>query len=221
VRTLDTITSGGRVRFALIVVASALALAGCTSDGGPPPRADSTAPVIAPGRPGEEARTLSPEEAATAVPVPSPNAADITYVGDMIVHHRQALDMALLAPARARSARLKSLASRIKDAQGPEIQFMTSWLQQQGQQPPAHHARHDTMPGMATRAQMDGLKAAKGAEFDRLFLTLMIAHHQGAIVMSEKVLTDGLHQRVEELASDVSVTQMAEIRRMSEMLNTE
>ncbi|MET7329285.1 DUF305 domain-containing protein [Nonomuraea sp. NPDC005650] len=207
------------MRAALIVVmGTVVALSGCTSSGPPPaPRADSTAPVIAPGRPGEQARTLSPSEAATAVPSATANAADIKYVQDMIVHHRQALDMSLLAPSRADSAQLKSLASRIKDAQGPEIQFMTTWLREQQQTVPDHHAAHEGMPGMATPAQLEALKAAKGKDFDRMFLDLMINHHLGAIKMSEQVLTSGSHIRVEELASDVSVTQAAEIRRMQQM----
>ncbi|GAA3241871.1 DUF305 domain-containing protein [Nonomuraea helvata] len=205
------------MRAALIVVmGTVVALSGCSS---PPqaPRADSTAPVIAPGRPGEQARTLSPSEAATAVPTATANAADIKYVQDMIVHHRQALDMSLLAPSRADSAKLKSLAGRIKDAQGPEIQFMTTWLQEQQQTVPDHHAAHAGMPGMATPEQMEALKAATGKDFDRMFLQLMINHHLGAIKMSEQVLTSGSHIRVEELATDVSVTQAAEIRRMQEM----
>jgi uncharacterized protein (DUF305 family) len=207
------------VRAALIVVmGTVVALSGCTSSSPPPaPRADSTAPVIAPGRPGEQAKTLSPSEAATAVPSATANASDIKYVQDMIVHHRQALDMSLLAPSRAESAQLKSLASRIKDAQGPEIQFMTTWLREQQQTVPDHHAAHEGMPGMATPAQMEALKAAKGKDFDRMFLELMINHHLGAIKMSDQVLTSGSHIRIEELASDVSVTQAAEIRRMQEM----
>ncbi|MEU4571837.1 DUF305 domain-containing protein [Nonomuraea sp. ATR24] len=201
-----------------LIVLSGIALSGCTSGDEPqPPRADSTAPVIAPGRPGEEARTLSPSEAATAVPAPSANAPDVTYVQDMIVHHQQALDMAVLAPSRAESAKLKSLASRIADTQGPEIQWMRTWLQEQGQRVPDHHAAHAGMPGMATPEQLDQLKAATGKEFDALFLRLMIAHHQGAIQMSERVLTGGSHIRIEELANDVAVTQTAEIGRMREM----
>ena len=209
------------MRVALVVVTAALtvtALSGCTSDTKPPaPRADSTAPVIAPGKPGEEARTLAPGEAATAVPQASANAADITYVQDMIVHHQQALDMAILAPNRAESAKLKSLASRIKDSQGPEIQWMRTWLQQQGQRVPDHHAAHEGMPGMATPEQMEQLKAASGQAFDRLFLELMIKHHEGAIEMSTEVLKGGSHLRIEELANDVGVTQLSEIRRMREM----
>ncbi|MFI6629356.1 DUF305 domain-containing protein [Nonomuraea fuscirosea] len=207
------------MRAALIVIASlVVVLTGCTSSTAPQaPRADSTAPVIAPGRPGEQARTLSPGEAATAVPSETPNAADVKYVQDMIVHHRQAMDMALLAPNRAESAKLKSLADRIKAAQGPEIQFMTSWLREQEQKVPDHHAAHEGMPGMATPEQMEALKAATGKDFDQLFLQLMINHHLGAIKMSEQVLGGGIHIRIEELASDVSVTQAAEIRRMQEL----
>ncbi|MFI7441325.1 DUF305 domain-containing protein [Nonomuraea indica] len=210
------------MRAALIVVAgtvvgTVMSLSGCTTTTPQAPRAESTAPVIAPGRPGEEARTLAPSEAATAVPAPTANAADVTYVRDMVVHHRQALDMALLAPSRAESATLKALAARIKDAQGPEIQFMTSWLQELGQRAPDHHAAHAGMPGMATAEQMEALRAARGKAFDTLFLQLMIAHHEGALKMSDEVLTKGSHIRVEELASDVSVTQSAEIRRMREM----
>ncbi|MFG2073982.1 DUF305 domain-containing protein [Nonomuraea maritima] len=202
----------------IVIVGTVVALSGCSSSATQQaPRADSTAPVIAPGRPGEQARTLGPEEAATAVPSPTANAADITYVQDMIVHHRQALDMALLAPNRAGNERVKGLADRIQAAQGPEIQFMTNWLQQQDQKVPDHHAAHEGMPGMATPEQMESLKAAKGKDFDRLFLELMINHHLGAIKMSEQVLTDGTHIRVEELAADVNVTQTAEIRRMQEL----
>ncbi|GAA3313041.1 DUF305 domain-containing protein [Nonomuraea dietziae] len=173
--------------------------------------------MIAPGRPGEPARTLSPGEAVTAVPSPTANAVDVSFMQDMIIHHRQALDMAILAPTRAKSEKLKGLASRIKDAQGPEIQYMTTWLQEQGQKVPEHHAAHEGMPGMATPEQMEALKAASGVEFDRLFLTMMIAHHHGAITMATKVLGEGAHQRISELASDIGVEQTAEIRRMQEM----
>ncbi|MER6828408.1 DUF305 domain-containing protein [Streptosporangium sp. NPDC000563] len=213
------IHEGGRVRVALIAVVAVLSLGACTSEPEAPaiPEAAASAPVIVPGRPGEVARTVGPSEAATLVPSPTVNAADVKYLQDMIVHHRQALDMATLAPARGEHTRLKGLASRIKDAQGPEIQFMTTWLQQQGQRVPEHHAGHGDMPGMATPEQMDALKAASGKDFDRLFLQLMIAHHQGALAMSEQVLTSGSHVRVEELANDISVTQSAEIRRMREM----
>ncbi len=207
------------MRVALIVIATGtvIALSGCTAEPPQPPRADSTAPVIAPGRPGEEARTLAPGEAATAVPKPVVNAADVKYVQDMIVHHQQALDMTLMVASRAASAKVKSLAARIKDTQGPEIQFMRTWLQEQGQRIPDHHSAHEGMPGMATPEQLDRLKAASGQAFDEQFLQLMTAHHEGAIKMSEQVLAGGSHIRIEELANDIAVTQLAEIRRMAQI----
>lgn len=206
------------MRIALIAVIAALSLSACSAEPEPAPSPQASAPIIVPGRPGEVARTVGPSEAATLVPTPTPNAADVTYVQKMVVHHRQALDMAALAPTRGEDVRLKSLASRIKDSQGPEIQFMVSWLQQQGLPVPEHHAEHDAMPGMASPEQMEALKAASGKEFDRLFIQLMTAHHQGALKMSEQVLISGSHQRIEELANDVSAGQSAEIRRMQEML---
>ncbi|MFF4124125.1 DUF305 domain-containing protein [Microbispora rosea] len=177
----------------------------------------STAPVIAPGRPGEEARTLSPAEAATAVPSPTVNAADVRYVQDMIVHHRQALDMAALAPSHASSAKLKALAARIHDVQEPEIRVMTSWLDREHLPRPDHHADHSDMPGMATPEQMEALRAASGATFDSLFLQMMVAHHEGAITMATTALTEGSHLTVEQWATDVIAEQTAEIRRMREM----
>ncbi|GAA3444342.1 DUF305 domain-containing protein [Planomonospora venezuelensis] len=206
-----------RVPLVLAAVAAlslTVSLSACSSAPGPRPSAGPAVPVIVPGGPGESARTADPQEARTLVPTPVANAVDVEYTRDMIVHHRQALDMALLAPSRARSAELKGLASRIKDTQGPEIQFMTSWLQEQGQRPHGHHTAHEGMPGMATPEQMGALKAAAGTEFDRLFLQLMIAHHQGAITMSERVFTGGSHIRIQELAGDVTATQSAEIRHM-------
>lgn len=180
----------------------------------------STAPVIAPGRPGEEARTLSPAEAATAVPSPTINAADVRYVQDMIVHHRQALDMAALAPSHASSAKLKALAARIHDVQEPEIRVMTSWLDRERLPRPDHHANHHDMPGMATPEQMSALRAASGVTFDGLFLQMMVAHHEGAITMATRALTEGSHLTVEQWATDVIAEQTAEIRRMREMQGT-
>lgn len=204
------------MRAAAITLTSAalLVLSGCNSSPEQPPRADSTAPVIAPGRPGEQATTLSPDEAERAVPTPTANAADVTFMRDMILHHRQALDMSLLAPSRASNAKVKAIASRIKDSQAPEIQYMTSWLQEQGQKAPDHHAGHAGMPGMATPEQMEQLKAASGEAFDRSFLELMIRHHQGAVQMAEQVARHGSHRVVLELAADVGSTQSAEIGRM-------
>lgn len=203
------------MRTALIIVIGTAALVpvGCAGDPGTP-SARSTAPVIAPGRPGEAARTLDPAEAATVVPSPTAGAADVVFMQDMIVHHRQALDMSAAAPARAASDDVKRMASRIANTQGPEINAMIRWLRRQGQRVPGHHTEHHDMPGMATPEQLEQLKAAKGAGFDHLYLRLMVAHHIGAISMAAGELEKGSHVVAEELAQDISVSQTAEVDRM-------
>ncbi|GAA4591223.1 DUF305 domain-containing protein [Planotetraspora phitsanulokensis] len=199
------------------IVIGTATLAGC-SGSSEPTEARPTAPVIAPGRPGEQARTLSPTETVPAVPSPSANAADVLFMQDMIVHHRQALDMSDLAPTRAASDAVKRMAARINDAQGPEISAMTRWLEQQGQRLPDHHElEHHDMPGMATPEQLDALRKAGGADFDRLFVQLMIAHHMGAITMAADEMEKGSHVTVQELAQDISVTQTAEINRLRQL----
>src|SRR5690606_36457561 len=109
---------------------------------------------------------------------------------------------------------LKRFAARIKDAQAPEIAAMTAWLREQGQRVPDHHAGHRGMPGMATLEQLSALRAATGAEFDRLFVELMTAHHRGAIVMARRVLAEGSHVRVRELAEEIAITQGVGIDRL-------
>ncbi|WP_308249736.1 DUF305 domain-containing protein [Sphaerisporangium fuscum] len=203
------------MRAALLIAigTAALALTGCAG-AATTPAARPTAPVIAPGRPGEAARTLAPDEAATAVPSPTADAADVVFMQDMIVHHRQALDMSTPAATRAASEEVKRLAARIAATQEPEIQAMIRWLRGQGQRVPEHHDAHHAMPGMATPEQMSALNAARGAEFDRLYLRLMIAHHMGAITMAAGELEKGSHTTVQELAQDISVSQTAEVNRM-------
>jgi uncharacterized protein (DUF305 family) len=207
------------VRAALLtaIVIGTATLAGC-SGSSETAEARPTAPVIAPGRPGEEARTLGPSEAVTAVPSPTANAADVLFVQDMVVHHRQALDMSGLAATRAASDAVKRMASRINDTQGPEISAMTRWLEQQGQRLPDHHQlQHHDMPGMATPEQLDSLRKASGTDFDRLFVQLMIDHHLGAITMAAAELEKGSHVTVQELAQDISVTQTAEVNRLRQL----
>ncbi|WP_229891223.1 DUF305 domain-containing protein [Streptomyces lavendofoliae] len=210
---------------AAVALTAALALTACDSaprgtDDGPRPEAarGSTGPaVLAPGRPGEPARTLSPEEARREVPPDTPNSADFSYVQMMVVHHGQALRMTSLAPKQAGSARVKQLAARIAAAQGPEIGAMRGWLENNGG--PRPHAGHDhaTMPGMATAAQLARLKSARGAAFDELFLKLMVTHHEGAVTMAGEVLARGNNVQVEEMANDVIAQQTAEIDRMRSM----
>lgn len=205
--------------FAVTAAAVMLALTGCEPDGDRQDTGkgkDGKPAVIAPGRPGEAAETLSAQEAAKAGDDDSPNAADRAYVAMMIEHHQQALVMTDLAPDRARSAKVRRIAERIAAAQGPEIDAMRGWQQTSGggAAEKHHHGGTADMPGMATPKQLDALRAAEGAGFDALFLKLMIAHHRGAVSMATDVLGRGNNVRVEEMANDVIAQQSSEIRRM-------
>ncbi|KQX49736.1 MULTISPECIES: DUF305 domain-containing protein [unclassified Streptomyces] len=204
------------VAVALSAVA-VLALAACESapdEGTPQAAASKGKTVVAPGKPGEPARRISPEEAARLLPDESPNGADFRYAQMMIVHHRQALTMTALAPDRAGSLQVKKVAERIAAAQKPEIGAMEGWLKTNGG--PREQTGHDhhSMPGMATEAQLKELGAAKGKAFDALFLKLMITHHEGAVTMAAEVLTEGNNVLVEEMANDVIAQQTSEINRM-------
>ncbi|MBB5954284.1 uncharacterized protein (DUF305 family) [Saccharothrix tamanrassetensis] len=200
-----------RILFVAAVVAF---LAACTS------QSEGAPPVIVPKGPGEQAETMDPGDVGTDRWV-APGEADLKYVASMIVHHRQALEMSSLAPDRASNETVKGLASRIYDTQGPEIDAMEQWQRQFAEKAPAHghdgtlpHVDHDSMPGMATPEQLAALKAARGADFDRLFLQLMIAHHEGAVKMAVDLLSTGTDVRVEEMANDVVASQSDEIARM-------
>jgi uncharacterized protein (DUF305 family) len=141
----------------------------------------------------------------------------------MIGHHAQALTMAALAPRNGASPEVRRLAERIIAGQQDEIATMQRWLRQRGEPvPEGHHAMHGhLMPGMLTEEQMAELEAAKGPEFDRLFLTDMIQHHRGAVQMVKQLFgTPGAAQddTVFKFANDASVDQTTEIARMERML---
>ncbi|MFE2141620.1 DUF305 domain-containing protein [Streptomyces sp. NPDC059456] len=212
----------GRITGAVVASGVLLALTGCGGGEEGGTAKDGGAAVIAPGRPGEQARTLSPSEAAGRKPDDSPNAADRAYVQHMVEHHRQALTMSALAPERASADGVKRLAERISAAQQPEIGAMEKWLALHpapagsASGAPAGHD-HGAMPGMATGQQLARLAQARGAEFDRLFLTLMTAHHEGAVKMAGEVLAAGNNGAVEEMANEVVATQTAEVHRMRAM----
>ncbi|MET9676812.1 DUF305 domain-containing protein [Streptomyces sp. NPDC006482] len=204
------------VAVALSAVA-VLALGACESGSGtaaPEARATGSGSVVAPGKPGEPARRISPEEAARLLPDETPNSADFRYAQMMVVHHRQALTMTELAPQRAGSTQVKKVAERISAAQLPEITAMEGWLKNNGG--PREQSGHDhhSMPGMATEAQLKELRNAKGAAFDTLFLKLMITHHEGAVTMAVEALSEGNNVLVEEMANDVIAQQTSEIYRM-------
>lgn len=202
---------------AAVVTAVTLASAGCDAgggDSGSKDRAHTAGSVVAPGKPGEPARTLSAEEAAKAAGTDTPNAADVRYVRMMIQHHSQALVLTGLVSSRSRSATVKRLAERITAAQQPEIGAMKGWLTRHGRTEQADEHDHGAMPGMATAGQLKQLRASKGAAFDQLFLQRMISHHQGAVTMATEVLSQGNNVQVEEMADDVVAQQTTEIGRM-------
>ncbi|MEU9236401.1 DUF305 domain-containing protein [Streptomyces subrutilus] len=214
-----------RDRFSAAVAAAGLllVLTGCQDEDRPGAAAgadDGRPVVLAPGKPGEQARTLTPEQAAGEKPDDTPNAADHAYVRGMIEHHRQALTMSSLAPQRASADGVKRLAERIAAAQQPEIGAMEGWLARHPAPPGAsggHGHDHSAMPGMATQEQLRELTGATGADFDRLFLKLMTAHHEGALKMAGQALAGGNNVAVEEMATEVVATQTAEVHRMRAM----
>ena len=184
----------------------------------------SSVPVLQPGAPGEATRVLSPG-AADSLPAPAFTDADVKFMQGMIHHHAQAIDMVELLKARTNDPRMKMLAKRIEVSQNDEIGMMRRWLTARGQQVPGPHAHHEPgapmMPGMLTADEMAKLGAAKGAEFDRLFLEGMIKHHNGALTMVETLFgAPGAAQDSEifGFAADVDADQRMEIDRMAAML---
>jgi uncharacterized protein (DUF305 family) len=194
----------------VVIVAAFALLAGCTSE-------PDAAPIIAPDTPGGSAPTLAPSDASRVVQ-PPPNDADRKYVAMMIVHHEQALAMTRFAPDRAENATVKGLADRIRYSQEPEIGAMKQW--QRTFNAADAHSDHGSMPGMATQDQLNALGAARGKDFDRMFLELMIKHHEGAIAMATDVKGAGSNVQVEEMADDVIAVQTDEINRMKALLPT-
>ncbi len=149
--------------------------------------------------------------------------ADVRFMSAMIGHHAQALIMAGWAPTHGAGPAVSRLAERIVAGQQDEIATMQQWLRDRGEPAPdAHHAAHGhAMPGMLTEAQLEELDAARGPEFDRLFLTYMIQHHRGAVAMVKELFgTPGAAQdeTVFKFADDVGVDQTTEIARMERML---
>ena len=182
----------------------------------------SNSPIVQPGPPGELPRELSAEEAIEVADTRY-TASDAQFMRDMIPHHQQALEMSRLAPNRTNSPELLEIAGKIEAAQGDEIAFMEQWLTSRGESIDQGHAHtgHRTMKGMATEAQMASLSAASGVEFDRQFLSLMIAHHEGAIDMVEALMEQpgsAYDPTLFEFTTDVSNDQSKEIELMHGLL---
>jgi uncharacterized protein (DUF305 family) len=184
--------------------------------------------VVQPGAPGKPSRTLPPSTRAT---LPPRSQADVEFMQGMIMHHAQAVEMTALMASHTENKELRSLGARISSSQSDEIRFMRRWLAARGEplslatpeMPGMDMAREPMalMPGMLTAEQLEALRKAKGTEFDHLFLTGMIQHHDGALKMVKDLFdTAGAGQDAElfNFATDVDSGQRAEIRIMKTML---
>lgn len=197
-------------------------------------QAESPAPpiVVQPGAPGKPTRTL-PLSTRARLPPRSPK--DMEFMQGMIMHHAQAVEMTALIESHTENKDLRLLGARISKSQSAEIKFMKRWLEARGESvsPPmpgmpsmdmsgmSMSSHHMLMPGMLTTKQMNALRKAKGAEFHHLFLTGMIQHHNGALIMVKDLFdTAGTGQDAElfNFATDVDSGQRAEIRIMQSML---
>ena len=189
--------------------------------------------VVQPGAPGQATKRLPPTTRAQLPPV---SAKDVQFMQGMIMHHAQAVEMTALINDRTTNERLRLLGSRVSHSQADEMRYMERWLKLRGEPTSmpmssmdhSHHmpgmdmSKHEmTMPGMLTKVQMDALKAAKGAEFDRLFLEGMIQHHKGALVMVDELFNtagSGQDSELFNFATEVDSGQRAEIKIMESML---
>ena len=197
------------VRLAGGLMAGTVVLAGC-SGGSDGTRADDGAD-----------RSAGATSSASAT---THNEADVAFVQGMLPHHEGALRMAQLADGRAYDPRVIDLADRIEAAQGPEIETMTGWLEEWGEPLPDedmggmdHGSGGMDMEGMSEE-DMTALDSSSGAEFDRMFLEMMIPHHQGAVEMAETEIAEGSDQDAVEMAREIVESQTAEIEEMQTLL---
>ena len=183
--------------------------------------------VVQPGAPGQPTKSLP---ASTRATLPPQSAKDVEFMQGMIMHHAQAVEMTALIESHTQNKELRTLGARISRSQSDEMDFMRRWLTVRGESTsmPMHHmpgmdmSSHSMMmPGMLTEKQMAALRKAKGKEFDRLFLTGMIQHHNGALIMVKDLFdTAGAGQDAElfNFVTDVDSGQRAEIKIMQTML---
>lgn len=220
----ETMTRQRLLAFLAVATAATLGIGGLVTAGrthrdDPATTADPATPpvrVVLPGRPGESA-AVTDSDRVRAPDGSTYNSIDTTFVRMMIIHHEQAIRLSSLAAGHAGDARVLAIAQRIGAAQGPEVQALRGWLATRGlsESDPDHD--HTTMPGMQPETQIQALAAAKGIDFDRRFITMMSAHHQGAIAMASDVLAGGTDQAVSEIAKEMAVEQSSEIRRMQQL----
>ena len=196
--------------------------------------AQSSPPIFQPGAPGEAPRALTPEES-VELGQSRYIQADVRFMQHMIMHHSQAVEMGALVEGRTTNTRVQLMAERIALTQEAEVEMMRTWLRRRGEatEMEMHHGHHmnhhpdpdiPLMPGMLSPRQMDELAAASGDEFDYLYLTGMIHHHQGAINMVDELLGvpgAGEDPELSEFLSAVVADQSTEILRMRNMLAEE
>ncbi|MEM7280368.1 MAG: DUF305 domain-containing protein [Pseudomonadota bacterium] len=189
--------------------------------------ADGDVPIVQPGAPGQDNRQLSAKQA-VEIARTSHSPDDTKFMQDMIPHHNQAVQMSALVSDRTNRQEIIDLAGRIDASQQGEIDFMQQWLTDRGEvapDPTAHHAMHTShdMAGMASPEDMAKLATLEGTDFDRLFLELMIPHHEGAITMVEELLEQpgaAYDSILFEFTSDIVNDQAAEIERMNALLGS-
>jgi uncharacterized protein (DUF305 family) len=203
-----------------ILVLLLAAVAACKTAGG---GSSTGTRILQPGAPGQDTRTISTAEATDLSKVGA-TAADVKFMQGMIGHHAQAVEMVALLMTNSNNQDMKRLGLRIQVSQDDEMNMMRTWLKDRGQAIPGPHAHHEPggfMPGMLTSEEMAALGAAKGVDFDRLFLTGMIKHHGGAITMVEELFKSpgaGQEGGIFAFASDVVADQQMEMDRMGAML---
>ncbi|MGW0615752.1 DUF305 domain-containing protein [Streptomyces sp. NPDC002788] len=170
---------------------------------------------------GHNSHTATSASASASASQGQHNAADTAFAQGMIPHHRQAVEMADLAPSRAQSAEVKKLAEQIKKAQDPEIKTLSGWLTSWGEKVPAEgamdHSAHGT-GGMMTTEEMNELEKASGKAFDTAFMEMMIKHHEGAVAMAKTEKTEGAFPDAKKMADAIITSQTAEIEKMNELL---
>jgi uncharacterized protein (DUF305 family) len=184
--------------------------------------------VVQPGAPGEATKRLPSNTHAILPPI---SRADVDFMQGMIMHHSQAVEMTALIPTHTDSKDVRAIGARISSSQADEIRMMQRWLAARGQATsmempnmPGMDMQGNAMtlmPGMLSVEQMEALKKARGAEFDRLFLSGMIQHHGGALVMVKDLFNSagaGQDAEIFDFATDVDNSQRAEIRIMQKLL---
>ncbi|AZI58863.1 DUF305 domain-containing protein [Nakamurella antarctica] len=208
--------------FTCVAAATTLLLASCGSDmtemsgmSGTTSTATTASPATA-ASPAAGSATASVSEVF--------NDADVAFSTDMIPHHQQAVEMADMVAGRTTTPAVVALAGEIKAAQQPEIDLMTAFLKAWGQQPPMQGMDHDMAPGMEmgmgmmSAADMTTLTGLSGTDFDQKWLTMMIAHHEGAIEMSNLELKQGSNPQAKQLADAIIAGQQVEIATMTALV---